>query len=89
MGRAMARPTDRRRFGPLIPKTLSAVVNAYKSTVTRISKKANYLLEEKFWQVNYYEHIIRNESELLAFRRYIQNNPMNHWLKKIKTVGAV
>jgi len=31
----------------------------------------------KFWQRNYYEHVIRNERELLAIRRYIRLNPDN------------
>jgi hypothetical protein len=29
----------------------------------------------KFWQRNHYEHIVRNERELQAIRRYIDNNP--------------
>jgi len=29
------------------------------------------------WQRNYYEHIIRNESELNRIRKYIINNPLN------------
>ena len=29
----------------------------------------------KFWQRSYYEHIIRNDRELNAIRRYIQDNP--------------
>ena len=28
----------------------------------------------KFWQRNYYEHVIRNEDELNKIREYIQNN---------------
>jgi hypothetical protein len=30
----------------------------------------------KFWQRNYYEHIIRNDIELNNVRQYIQNNPL-------------
>ena len=30
----------------------------------------------KIWQKNYYEHIIRNESELEKSREYIINNPL-------------
>ena len=29
----------------------------------------------RLWQRNYYEHIIRDERELNAIRRYIQDNP--------------
>lgn len=32
--------------------------------------------EGKLWQRNYYEHIIRNETELNALREYIVNNPL-------------
>ncbi len=28
------------------------------------------------WQRNYYEHVIRNEPELHAIRRYIRDNPL-------------
>jgi len=38
-------------------------------------KQAGY----KFFQRNYYEHIIRNETSLNEIRQYIQNNPIN-WL---------
>ena len=31
--------------------------------------------EKRFWQRNYYEHIIRNEKELNQIREYIINNP--------------
>jgi len=33
--------------------------------------------QAKFWQRNYYEHIIRNERELQAIRLYIRLNPEN------------
>ncbi len=29
----------------------------------------------KFWQRNYYEHIIRDEDDLNKIREYMQNNP--------------
>ncbi len=36
----------------------------------------------KRWQRNYYEHVIRNENELLRAREYIQNNPLKWHLDK-------
>ncbi len=33
----------------------------------------------KFWQRNYYEHVIRNDRELNAIRRYIGDNP-KQWI---------
>ncbi len=29
----------------------------------------------KLWQRNYYEHIVRNENEMVRIREYIRNNP--------------
>jgi hypothetical protein len=31
----------------------------------------------RLWQRNYYEHIIRSESEWESVRKYIETNPMN------------
>ncbi|MFH1767453.1 MAG: transposase, partial [Patescibacteria group bacterium] len=32
--------------------------------------------EKRFWQRNYYEHIIRDDDDLNRIREYIQNNPV-------------
>ena len=34
----------------------------------------------KVWQRNYYEHIIRDEEELINICNYIDTNPLN-WLE--------
>ncbi len=42
------------------------------------AKRINQILESPgtpVWQRNYYERVIRNETELNAIRKYIQNNP--------------
>lgn len=31
----------------------------------------------RFWQRNYYEHVIRNEKEMDEIRQYIRTNPLN------------
>lgn len=61
--------------------TLGDIVSAFKSLVFKVyldwieindpSRRA------KFWQGNYYEHIVRNERELDAIRQYIRDNPLN------------
>ena len=33
--------------------------------------------DRRVWQRNYYERIVRNETELDAIRNYIVNNPLN------------
>ena len=57
------------------PRSLGAMVASFKSAVTQ---QNNLLLRtpgNSFWQRNYYEHVVRNESELNKIRRYIINNP--------------
>jgi REP element-mobilizing transposase RayT len=36
--------------------------------------------EQKIWQRNYYEHIIRNEESLNKIAAYIRNNPAS-WME--------
>lgn len=33
------------------------------------------MFNDKLWQRNYYEHVIRNEADLAEVREYILNNP--------------
>ncbi|PWN06866.1 transposase [Rhodohalobacter mucosus] len=63
---------------------LSKIIGWYKMNV---AKRANMLLHNsgnRFWQRNYYEHIIRDEQSLNRIREYIVSNPerwdddMNH-----------
>ncbi len=55
-------------------KYLSEIIRTFKALVTRNTKM-------KFWQRNYYEHVIRNENALLKIREYIQNNPLVERIK--------
>jgi hypothetical protein len=61
--------------------TLGDVVGAFQSLVFTVYPdwiEANDPTRRaKFWQRNYYEHVIRNERELLAIRLYIRLNPDN------------
>ena len=58
------------------PGSLAAIVQNFESVTTR---KINHILktpEQKLWQRNYWEHIIRNENDLNRIRDYIINNPL-------------
>lgn len=61
--------------------TLGDVVGAFKSLVFKVYlnwiKANDPSRRAKFWQDNYYEHIIRNDRELNAIRQYIIDNPIN------------
>ena len=57
----------------LAPSSLGSIIGQYKSVVT---KKIHNTGKSDFkWQRNYYEHVIRNNTELYAIRQYIINNP--------------
>ena len=57
-------------------QTLGAIVRGFKSSVTKRINEMNKTFGQKFWQRNYYEHIIRNEQDLYRIRKYIQLNPL-------------
>src|SRR5207244_9158443 len=55
-------------------RSLSSLVTGFKSSVTKIARLRG-LCDESPWQRGYYEHIIRNEEELIRIREYIAYNP--------------
>jgi REP element-mobilizing transposase RayT len=65
---------------------LSDVVGAFKSLVFKVyldwAKTHDPARRAKFWQHNYYEHIIRNDHELNAIAQYIRDNPVNWQLDR-------
>ena len=62
------------RYQHIIPKSIGSIVRGFKIGVTKWFRQNNDIY--KVWQRNYYEHIIRNENELIKIREYIQNNPL-------------
>ncbi len=75
--RGMARhaPTGR-QFAKPIANSLSTIIGAFKSAV---SKSINILRNSPampVWQRNYFEHVIRNKKELFRIREYIRLNPV-------------
>jgi REP element-mobilizing transposase RayT len=67
-----------RKFSNPINQSLSSIIGCYKSSVTREINKLRSSPGRTIWQRNYYEHIIRNEKELFAARKYIMNNPKKY-----------
>ncbi len=55
--------------------TIGAIICAYKSITTRLANKKHNAPGRIIWQRNYYDHVIRDESDLLNIRQYIQDNP--------------
>ena len=58
------------------PGVLGAIIGQYKNMVKKRIRKT--VLPGFDWQPRFYDHIIRNNRELFAIRRYIRNNPA-HW----------
>jgi REP element-mobilizing transposase RayT len=64
-----------RRFGAMQPRSLSAMVNGFKGSVTRRLRLVDEWPERVVWQRNYYERVIRDDEELGRIRQYILDNP--------------
>ena len=59
------------------PTPTNAKIPIIVSTLKRLTNKE---IENKIWQRNYYEHIIRNENEYYEIIKYMQNNPIR-WIQ--------
>jgi REP element-mobilizing transposase RayT len=62
---------------PLREITLGQIVAYFKYQSSKIINQIRTSPGVPVWQRNYYEHIIRNETELNKIREYIINNPLN------------
>ena len=63
------------KYDNLTPGSLSVIIRTYKSLVT---KRINTIFNtdgKRFWQRNYYDHIIRDPKSLNRIRAYIRSNP--------------
>lgn len=63
-----------------LPDSTSRFVQAFKSVTTNqyihgVNEQGWKPFPGRLWQRNYWEHIIRDETELETTRAYIQNNP--------------
>ncbi len=65
-------PLRRQRRNMLLPHIIGRFkMNSAKMANLKLQKSG-----QRFWQRNYYEHIVRNEDSLNRIREYIINNPM-------------
>lgn len=61
--------------------TLSTIIGAFKSAVTRRINKLRETPGESVWQSSFHDRIVRNRDELQRIRQYIRTNP-HRWLGK-------
>ena len=57
------------------PASLGAIIAQFKSRATKRIWKISEFKETPIWQRNYYEHIIRDETDLQNKTDYIESNP--------------
>jgi putative transposase len=55
-------------------QTLGKIIRHYKAGASKLIRDGGHSHFQ--WQPNYYEHIIRNETDLNKIRKYIVENPM-------------
>ena len=56
--------------------SLSAIVQAFKSAVSREAHRQGFVSERPLWQRGFHDRVIRDEAELERIRSYIEENPL-------------
>ncbi len=64
-----------RSYGKPVAGSLSVLINAYKTAVTKRASQADISGEGALWQRNFYDRIVRDEQELAYVKEYIRMNP--------------
>ena len=59
----------------LKPYSISEIIRGFKTFTAKMINEHDNTLGRKFWQTRFYDHIIRNDDELIRIRKYIVNNP--------------
>lgn len=67
---------------------MSTFVGGYKSAVPREINALRNTPGTPVWQRNYYEHVIRDETDLTRVRRYIEENPLRWAFNRENVAGA-
>ncbi len=74
-GRTDASPLREGRPNGTQPRSLSAIMQNFKSICTRKTNTARGAPATPVWQRGFYEHVIRTEAELMTIREYVLGNP--------------
>ena len=62
-------------FSEISPKKNSVII-AIRSYKSAVSRQAHLLGYEFKWQINYYDHYIKDDASLQRISKYIRNNPI-------------
>ena len=63
------------QFQQPIPRSIASIVKGFKIGVTTWCRLNSSIVT--VWQLNYYDHIIRNDASYRRIAAYIENNPVN------------
>ena len=75
MGTACRAPISE-KFGKPISGSIPTIIRSFKSAVTKKINEYQNTPTKFIWQRNYYDHIIRNDNDLIRTREYVRNNPL-------------
>lgn len=67
-------PTDVFRMKP---KSISSFLSGFKSSTKSKFNQITNNIQQPLWQLNYYDHIIRDDDDLKRIEKYIDENPQN------------
>lgn len=94
-GESCIRPHPMRHTHPrgTLPDTVGRIVQAFKSItthayITGVKQQGWSPFAGKLWQRNYWEHIVRNESDWHQICEYIHNNPLQWELDQLNPLCA-
>lgn len=73
-GTARRAPTAE-HFSMPVAGSLPTIVRSFKSAATKYINQWRQTPGAPVWQRNYWEHVVRNETDLHEIRQYIVNNP--------------
>ena len=65
-----------RKFGGSHSGSLSSIIGNFKSAVTSRIRKTSGHPEAVIWQKSFYEHVIRDDKDLVRISDYIMTNPI-------------
>jgi len=63
--------------------TVGQIIGYFKYQSTKKINEIRHHGIQRIWQRNYYEHIVRDESDLNRICKYIQNNPLKWGMDKL------
>ena len=81
-GEAPSSPLPNRR-GEVSSPTLGQVVAYFKYQSTKSINQHRDMPGTRVWQRNYYDHVIRDDTDLQRIRQYIADNPMQWELDQL------